>query len=900
MSGGDKLAPIRRWFTSRSWEPFAFQERVWAAHAKGHSGLLHASTGTGKTLAAFGGPLAELCGSASPPPGLCCLWLTPMRALAGDTRKSLIDAAIGSGALQDESDTRIRIELRTGDTTSTMKAKQRAALPHVLITTPESLSVLLSYPGSAEQFANLSTIIVDEWHELLAGKRGVQTELCLASLRRLTSGHDSGRDAVRAPLRIWGLSATIGNTQQALDTLVGTGPHARTPLLIEGELPKRYEFTTLIPPSLERFPWAGHLGLRMLPQVVRQLEAATSTLLFTNTRSQTEIWFQALTKAKPEWLGKVALHHGSLDRALRTRVEDMAKSGALKCVVCTSSLDLGVDFPPVDQVIQIGSPKGVARLMQRAGRAGHQPGSVSRIVCVPTSGLELVEFAAARAAVADGRLEPREPVRLALDVLCQHVMTMVCGAGPDGIDPALLAQDARATRAFADLTDQQWHWVLAFASRGGQALQNYERFARLLEQTNLATGQLRLVAANQPIVKLHRLGIGTITSDASMQVRLATGKVLGTIEEGFISRLSPGNTFVFSGRRLRLLRVREMSAIVQLAEGRSGVVPAWSGSRMPLSSRLAEAVMDELARASTGEFSGPEMQCARPLLELQARWSALPVPGTILIEQCQTREGHHLFIYPLAGRLVHEGLSALCAHRIASAQPATFSLSCSDYGFELLSPARIAPTQERWRAIFSPENLAADLVACVNSTELAKRQFRDIARVAGLMTPTFPSRASGGKGSTRGSSARQLQASSELLFDVLRDYDPENLLLDQARREVLERQLEFTRLLATLQRIQQCELRIIRTDRLTPFAFPLWVDRLREQLSSEQAEDRVQRMLAQLEDFASHPGSRAAADNAAADLPELTFVPDSEPLPTPLPSPLLSRTRRGAYRRPRL
>lgn len=812
------------YFASRGWTPFPFQRACWAAQARGQSGLVHAATGTGKTLAVWMGALGEH-GPEGPPRqgghqrgGLRVLWLTPMRALAGDTLKSLRDAAEGAQVDWD-------IQVRTGDTSSSAKAKLRTALPDALITTPESLSVMLSYPETQPRLASLRLIVVDEWHELLGTKRGVQTELCLASLRRLAPG-----------VRTWGLSATLGNVRHALEVLTGEGGE-----LIRGEQDKTYRVQTILPQSMERFPWAGHIGLRLLQPVIDHIEAARGTLVFCNTRGQAEIWHQALVRARPQWLdgeGSIAIHHGSLDRGLRQDVEDRLKTGSLRCVVCTSSLDLGVDFPPVDQVIQIGSAKGVGRFIQRAGRSGHQPGRPSTLICVPTNAWELVEFAAARRAITGGVIEARRGLRLSLDVLCQHLLTLGVGGG---FTPEEALAEARSTHAFRDLTPEQFAWAMDFAVRGGSTLQGYSRFARLREDA----GVFRV--SGPSVARLHRLGIGTISGDAALAVKFVGGKNLGSIEEGFVSRMSPGSRFVFAGRTLELVRLRQMTVYVRPAKGRaSGPIVSYPGGRMPLSHELAEEVRRVFAGAEAQDPPSPELACAAPVLDVQRAWSCLPSPGELLIEQCTTREGHHAFIFPMEGRLVHEGLATLLAFRLARQQPRSFSMSAGDLGLELVCPTPLELDEPAWRAVLSPERLAEDLLESLNASELARRQFREVARVAGLLTPALPG---------QGRSSRQTQASSELFFDVFQEFDPGNLLLDQARREVLERQLQVDRLRATLASLGSQRLRLVKPPHLTPLAFPLWADRLRQELTTEQWEDRVGRMLRELERDAGVAGA---------------------------------------------
>ncbi len=814
-------AQVASWFTQRGWQPFDFQREAWAAYLRGESGLLHAATGAGKTYALWMGPLIEWLAeqeaakakSRKTAPPLRVLWITPLRALAADT---------AAGLQQPLSDLDLpwTIETRTGDTSASIKARQRRQLPTALITTPESLSLLLSYPEAATLFGDLRAVVVDEWHELMAGRRGVQTELCLARLRSL-----------RPALRVWGLSATMGNLEQALQTLVGVpAPDAPPARLLRGVADKQIEIVAALPPVVERFPWAGHLGLRMLPQVLAAIEQHGSTLLFTNTRNQAENWYQALLDARPDWAGELALHHGSLERSTRDWVEQALRENRLRCVVCTSSLDLGVDFTPVDSVIQIGSPRGVARLLQRAGRSGHQPGAVSRLLCVPTNALELLEIAAARDAIAAGSIEARPPLDRPLDVLAQHLVTLALGGGFVAEETF---EEVRRSNAFRNLSREEWDWLLDFVSRGGPALRAYPEYARVVERDG------RYMVEDQQIARRHRASIGTIVSDASLRVQYLRGAKLGTVEESFIARLKPGDRFTFAGRQLEFVRVRDMTAWVRRAKPGDALVPRWFGGRMALSSELAAAVRNRLDQARAGDFAGAEMQALRPILELQARWSRIPAPGELLVERVKTREGYHLFVFPFEGRLVHEGLAALLAHRLARRQPISFTIALNDYGFELLARDEAAGTADadELLALFSPDNLLEDILASLNATEMARRAFREIARVAGLVYQGYP-----GEKSTK-----QLQASSSLIYDVFAQYDPQNPLLAQARREVLERQLEQQRLLAALQRISVGKIALLNVARPTPLAFPLLVDRLRETVSSETLAERVRKMQLVLE-----------------------------------------------------
>ncbi len=802
------MSKVHEWFRSRGWQPFAFQEEVWRAYLNGESGMIHAATGTGKTYAAWLGPLMEWMAEENRErnPPLRVLWITPLRALVADTENALSAALKGL-------EVPWRLESRTGDTKAAVRERQKKRLPTALVTTPESLSIFLSRAEAKSLFSELRLVIVDEWHELLGTKRGVLTELALARLRHW-----------HPKLRTWGLSATIGNLDTAMETLMGSSPVPRR--LVRGLVPKSITIDALIPEEMEVFPWAGHLGVNMLPQVLDAIAEGDTSLVFTNTRSQAEIWYQAILAARPEWAGEIAIHHGSLERKTRDFVEDALRAGTVRCVVCTSSLDLGVDFTPVDRVLQIGSPKGVARLLQRAGRSGHRPGVLSRVTCVPTHAFELVEAAAARDAVEAGLVEGRFPVERPLDLLSQWTVTMAMGGG---FEEQEFYREVRTTHAYAKLSRAEFQWVIEFVTHGGEALRAYPEFARV----KLENG--RYVISNGQIARRHLLSTGTIVSDSAVDVRYLTGGRLGSVEEGFIARLRPGDRFAFSGKVLEFVRVREMTAWVKKSKAAGGAIPSWQGSRMPLSSELSEAVRARLDQALRGIYEGPEMQAMRPVLGMQEKISLIPARDQFLIERVETRDGHHLFFYPFEGRLVHEGLAALLAYRIAEREPITFSMAIDDYGFELLAPTAADLEGALAAGILNPENLAEDIPASLNAVELARRQFREIARVAGLTFTGFPGQAK---------TARQMQASSGLLFDVFVKYDSGNLLIDQAHREVLEQQLEGSRLGRTLERLSKSRLVIRDVSRFSPLSFPLVIDRSRNRLSSEKLSDRIKRMSA--------------------------------------------------------
>lgn len=814
MKRSQALRRLEDWFAAQGWRSLPFQRAMWRHYLAGESGLLHTPTGSGKTLAMFGGPLLQA--MIDPPPlprrasavrPLQVLWVTPLRALASDTARALQAVVDGLGLGW-------RVGLRSGDASNRERRQAREGRIDVLVTTPESLALLLSYPDTLARMRQLRCVVVDEWHELLGNKRGVLLQLNLALLR----------DTAPA-LQLWGLSATLGNLDEARDVLLPGQPDAP---IVQGVRPRATTVRSLLPEPGERFPWAGHLGLAQLPRVLDALMQARSSLLFTNTRAQAELWHQALASVWPEQQDTLALHHGSLDPVLRQQVEDGLRAGTLRCVVATSSLDLGVDFPEVEQVLQLGSPKGVARLRQRAGRARHRPGASGAILCVPSHALELAEYAAVRRALAEGVVEARRPPTLSLDVLAQHAVSRALAGGFHG--DALLAQ-VRRTHAFASLAEDQWRAVLTFIVQGGQALAQYPDFHKVVQD---ADGRYRMHDRRQAL--RHRLSIGTISSDGSVRVQFLRGASLGAVEEQFASRLRRGDRFQFAGRLLELVQLRDMTAFVRLARGRGdGVVPRWQGGQLPLSMALGS----ELESVLSGADDSAEARWLAPLLALQQQVSALPGPDRVLLEDVRRREGQFLFVYPFAGRHVHEALAALLALRCTRQQRNSIGYAVNDHGLVLAPAQAIDLDAAQWHALFSPDQLLDDLRAAVNLGELARRQFRGIARVAGLLVPSLPG------GMPR--SLRQLQASAGLLYDVLREHDPEHLLLALAEREVLHDSLDLPGLRQVLVRIGARRMSMQRPASLSPLGFPLWAERLRGQFSNEDWRTRVQRAAQQLE-----------------------------------------------------
>jgi ATP-dependent Lhr-like helicase len=791
---------------------------VWSHMAQGRSGLLNAPTGTGKTYAVWGGVVNHALQHPSKVQGLKAIWITPLRALAGEIAESAQRMCDGVGLDW-------KVGARTGDTSTKERAAQRKALPQLLVTTPESLHVLLATKGYAELFKQLDWFIADEWHELLGSKRGVQVELALSRLKSL-----------RPQLGIWGISATIGNLEEAMTVLHGTDivdrtssvdpPDRPTPVLARSTIRKPIEVRSIIPEEVERYPWAGHLGLKLAHHLLPIIEQSTSTLIFTNTRAQSEIWYHHLLDIAPELAGTIALHHGSLDRDVREWVEKALDEGRLKAVVCTSSLDLGVDFRPVETVVQVGGPKGVARFVQRAGRSGHRPDAVSRIWFLPTHALELVEASALRQAAEEGSIEARQPLFRCFDVLAQYLVTL---AVSDGFSPATLYHEVRSTWCFQHITPEEWDWLLTFITTGGKSLTAYEEFRKAVADED---GLVRV--HDRRIALRHKLSIGTIVGSESYAVKLIGGGRIGTVEEWFINQLKPGDVFWFAGRSLEFVRVQGLVAQVRKSREQKGKIPSWQGGRMPLSSYMAKVLRAQL----TDPGRNAEMAAVQPILERQRETSIVPTKDELLIERFDSREGHHVVIYPFEGRLVHEAMGSLLAFRMSLLKPITFSIAMNDYGFELLSDQPIPIEEALDNDLFSPQDLLSDLQRSLNATEMARRKFRDIASIAGLVFKGMPGRPL---------KERHMRANSGLFFDVFREHESDHLLLRQAYDEAFDVQLELPRMREALERIQRQRIVLKDPGRFTPFAFPILVDRLREKLTSEQLEDRIRRMTERLE-----------------------------------------------------
>ncbi|MCP9777536.1 MULTISPECIES: ligase-associated DNA damage response DEXH box helicase [unclassified Cyanobium] len=810
----DLLAPIEAWFELQGWTPLPFQRQCWQAYLAGESGLIQVPTGSGKTYAAVMGPIAELL--AEPSPGLRLLYLTPLRALSRDLALAIQQPIEAMGWP-------LRVGIRNGDTSGYERGKQLRSPPEILITTPESLSLLLANPKAPALFAGLRAVVLDEWHELMGSKRGSQTELCLSWLR-----------SQQPSLRTWAISATIGNLEEAARSALGA---ASEPRLITAPIARATEIRSLLPESIDGFPWAGHLGLRRYEDLVAALEPGVSTLLFTNTRNQAERWHQCLRYACPEMEHALALHHSAIDRAEREAIEAGVKAGALRWVVCTSSLDLGVDFQPVERVVQIGSAKNVARLLQRAGRSAHLPGGTSQVLFMPTHALELLELSALRRGLAAGLVEERRQPNAPIDVLLQHLTSLACGPGFQAESELAVVRSAWSYR---QLNDSDWQWCLRFLEHGGDCLGAYPRYRKLERE-----GDLYLVK-EKAIARMHRLHIGTITADRAVTVRFVRGAVLGHVEEAFIGRLKAGDVFFFAGRQLEFVRLREMTAQVKASSKKSSTVPAWSGGQMALSDLLSQhlrAEVDRCARALAGEakLDSPELVALEPLLQRQVQLSRLPRQHELLVEVCNSREGSHLYAYPFEGRFVHEGLGFLWAWRLARHRASTITVSVNDYGFELLAPKNY-PFEELFELhaeeLLDDNDLKVDLEQAINLSELCRRRFRAIAQISGLVLNGYPGQSKSGG---------QLQISAALLYDVFSRHEPANRLLTQARSEVLTEQLDLPRITLALQRLQRCSLQLERTARPGPLAFPLLAERLNNRMSNESLLQRLERLRQEAE-----------------------------------------------------
>ncbi|WP_117590723.1 ligase-associated DNA damage response DEXH box helicase [Chryseobacterium sp. FH2] len=802
---------IQQWMADKGISPFKFQIDTWQKFGNGYSGMVVAPTGFGKTFSVF---LAIISDFLNHPEkykkGLKMIWITPLRSLSKDIAKAMQEAI-------DEIGLDWVVGVRNGDTDPKVRQQQVKNMPEILVVTPESLHLLLGQKNNSRFFNEMKCVVIDEWHELLGSKRGVMVELAISQLKNYIP-----------KIKIWGITATIGNLEEAMDVLI---PYDIKKTKITAKEHKKIDILSVFPDEVEILPWAGHLGAKLADHIVPIILESKSTIVFTNTRSQSEMWYQLLLEAYPDFAGQIAIHHSSIDAHLRIWIEENLSSGKLKAVVSTSSLDLGIDFKPVDTVIQIGSAKGVARFLQRAGRSGHSPFETSKIYCVPTHSLELIEVAALKEAVRQKVIEPREPQVLCFDVLVQFLMTLAVG---DGFYPDELCERIKKVYAFQEMTDEEWKSILDFLTIGGSVLKSYEEFHKVV----IAEDGLYKVTSRK-IAMLHRMNMGVIVSDAMLKVKFISGGYIGMVEEYFISKLKKEEKFILAGRVLEVAMIKDMTVYVRAAKGKA-FAPSYLGGRLPLSSNLGHFLREKLSGALNPKASEKELKFLHPLLANQEKNSHIPKEDEFLTELIKTREGYHLFMYPFEGRLVHEVMAALIAFRISKLAPISFSMAMNDYGFELFSDKEIPLNKENLDKILTRENLMTDVISSINSAEMARRKFRDIAVISGMVIQNYA-------GKQR--SNKSLQSSAGLIFKVLEDYDPNHFLVRQAYTEVFNAQLQEQRLVEAFKRIEKSKIILKFSNTFTPLSFPIKVDSLRQTLTSENLDTRIKRLVEQAKKF---------------------------------------------------
>jgi ATP-dependent Lhr-like helicase len=800
--------PFATWFQRRGWAPRAFQLAMIAAATRGESALLVAPTGGGKTLAGFLASLIDL--AARPRDGLHTLYISPLKALATDVARNLMEPMAEMGLA-------IGVETRTGDTPPNRRKRQREAPPNILLTTPESLALLLSQEHAPSLFATLEAIVIDEVHALAGTKRGDQLALCLARLTTL---------APRA--RRAGLSATVAHTQALLD-YVGCGVAPELIQVAEGAPPA---LSILLP--AERLPWSGHMGLASASRVLERIAEANMTIVFVNTRAQGELMFQALWKLNTETL-PIAIHHGSLDVAQRRRVEAAMAEGRLRAVIATSSLDLGIDWGGVDQVIQVGAPKGVSRLLQRVGRANHRMDETSHAILVPANRFEVLECEAARQGVAAREQDGDAPRPGGLDVLAQHLLGLACAA-PFHPDDAF----AEITRAapYAGLDRATFEAVLSFVEDGGYALQAYERYRKLFRD---AEGLVHV--RNARIARQYRMNIGTIVEAPMIKLRLGRGPVLGEVEEWFVSSLAEGDTFIFAGRLLRFVRLREM--VAEVADGGSGIpkVPTYAGARLPLTTGLAARVRAMLHDpAAWPAFPEPVQEW----LAVQQYRSALPGEDDLLVETFPRGGRWYLVAYCFEGRNAHQTLGMLLTRRMERFGMGPLGYVATDYVLAAWS----AHEPHSMDALFDEDMMGDDLEAWMAESSMLRRTFRNVAVIAGLIDRQMP-------GAER--NRRQVTVNSDLIYDVLRRHQPDHILLRATWADAAGGLTDLGRIAAMLQRVRG-KIHHVVLDRVSPLAVPVILEVGREQVVGAAQED----LLAEAEALVSEATGEEHPENVLA------------------------------------
>ncbi len=786
--------PLADWFASRGWSPRRHQLDMLAEGRAGRHALLVAATGAGKTLAGFLPTLAELI--EQPTEGLHTLYVSPLKALAVDIQRNLVTPLDEMGL--DEMGIDIRVETRTGDTPSDRKARQRVKPPQILLTTPESLSLLLSYPDSFTMFAGLRTIVIDEVHAFATGKRGDLLSLCMARLQAIAPG-----------LRRVALSATVADSDGYRAWLAPDGD-IDSVSLVQGETGVDPNIAILLPE--DRVPWAGHSGRYAAAQVMAEIETHKTTIVFCNTRSLAELIFQDLWKANEMQL-PIGIHHGSLEKEARRKVEAAMAGGRLRALVATASLDLGVDWGDVDCVIQMGAPKGSSRLLQRIGRSNHRLDEPSEAIVVPGNRFEYLEARAALDAVEAGELDTDVFRMGALDVLAQHVMACACAAP---FDQAALLDEIRSSLPYSALTDELFNKVLGFIRDGGYSLRAYDRFKRLTQD---ADGLWRV--SHPKFVAQHRLNAGIIVEATMLKVRFRNGRALGKVEEAFASTLSHGDTFFFAGMSLEVEKIDTEDLIVR-ATARPARIPTYGGSRMPLSTNLADRVRGFLdTPAEWARFPDD----VREWLEIQARRSALPHPDQLLVETFPREGRNYMVAYSFEGWNAHQSLGMLITRRMETAGLKPLGFVANDYAIATYS---IDPVTDP-AALFSPDILEHEFVDWVQQSHLLKRAFREVAVIGGLVERQHPGKRKTGK---------QVTFSTDLIYDVLRKYEPGHILLEAAWADARARMTDVGRLADLLDRAAGTMLHV-DLPRVSPLAVPVLVLIGRERVATGSADDAL-------------------------------------------------------------
>ena len=803
---------IERWFDGRGWRIRRHQADMLDADDAGCHALLTADTGAGKTLAGFLPTLAaftpERMGDEPPHDGLHTLYVSPLKALATDVRRNLLIPV-------EEMGLPIRIETRSGDTPSDRKKRQRSRPPHVLLTTPESLSLLISYPEAAEMFAGLKRVVIDEMHAFATGKRGDLLMLALARLQ-----------ALAPDMRRSGLSATVADVDAYRGWLAPWGDLDAVSHVV-GEPGAPPDISILLPDG-ERVPWGGHAATWAIPQIYDEIRRNRTTLVFTNTRFLAEYIFQKLWDANDDTL-PIGIHHGSLSVEARRKVEGAMARGELRALVATASLDLGVDWGDIDCVIQMGAPKGSSRLLQRIGRANHRLDQPSRALLVPGNRFEFLEAQAALDAVEEGVRDGEDFRPGGLDVLAQHVMACAC-AGPFQ-EEALLAE-VRSTLAYAWVDAEVWQRVLGFVENGGYALRAYDRFKRITREEG---GWWRLTHPEH--AARHRLNAGIILDGEMLTVRFRNGRSLGRVEERFAASLSPGDTFQFAGLDLEAESIREVEVIVRAAK-KSAMIPSYGGARMPLTTHLADRVRGLLIdRAGWGRFPDD----VREWLEVQDWRSELPGPGELLVESFPHESREYSVFYTFEGWNANQSLGMLVTRRMEDRGLGPLGFVANDYSLAVWGLKPITDPA----AILSPDILAHEFTAWVTNSHLLRRAFREVAVIAGLVERQQPGKRKTGK---------QVTFSTDLIYDVLRKYEPDHVLIEAAWQDARTRMTDVGRLASVLERAER-ETVHVRLERVSPLAVPVLVTIGRERMPSGSADDEMLVEAESLVSLAMTPGT---------------------------------------------